>query len=473
MSSPTRASTEVEGPSHCPLNSQEDHSALKTNLPYIDLNLGTPQKNSEVLYVRVHQSLLLRHPSSKLWYFCRGLDRQGEGKIVLAPQQLARLKESKSTIYRWLREGRELGLFTCYWWQGNTLKVILGGLFKSCIKSQVTSWGAAAVVPLEQLLEGNGRRKIAIAIATQDLQERSRYAAKSQLNRLERRCFDVPTVDQLLNPPTSRKLDGGGPRGVVHLGNSRLFVGRSFIPFGVSQSRVCEGLNSQPTSCGVSRWTLRRQLDKLSVTKRQITQAKPEYKEVSNVIGLGGASWMCKSDADVSFRYVDTGVILLNEPNGKSSSRREGGHRLDTDRLSRRYFGAVWLYRCNLYNLSYSLTSMKTTRRNWKRSQAAATQQQPVENSVSTFTPQTPLREEMPAACSEGSAAGDHIKGSKNDNPQPESVSANSEEKPSCWYEAKAKLLQQQQERKQAKLKSLESLSVEPMQDYWTKLYNR
>jgi hypothetical protein len=445
---------------------------LDTNLPCIDSGLGKPQKTSEVIYVRVHQSLLALHPCSKLWYFCRGLDRQGEGKIVLAPQQLERLKESKSTIYRWLREGRELGLFTCYWWQGNTLKVILGGLFKACIKSFVKSWGAVAVVPLEQLLEGNGRRTIAIAIATQDLQERSRYAAKSQLNSLERRCFDVPTVDQLLNPPTSQKLDGGGTRGVVHLGNSQLFVGRSFIPYGVSQQHVCEVLNSQPTSCGVSRWTLRRQLDKLDVTKRQITQAKPEYKELSNVIELGAASWTCKSDADVSFRYVDTGVILLNEPNGKSSSRREGGHRLHTDRLSR-YFGAAWLYRCNLYNLQYCLTSMKATRRNWKRSQAAATQLAPVENSVSALTPLDPPKEVMLAACSEGSAASDHIKWCKNDNPQTEDVSANSGEIPSSWHEMKAKLLQQQQERKQAKQKSLESLSVEPMQDYWAKLYRR
>lgn len=472
MSSPNKLASQVEGLSKCPLRPKEEYSALKTNLPYIDFNLGKSQKNSEVLYVRVHQSLLLRHPCSKLWYFCRALDRQGEGKIVLAPQQLERLKESKSTIYRWLREGRELGLFTCYWWQGNTLKVILGGLFKSCIKSLVTSWGTAAVVPLEQLLEGNGRRKIAIAIATQDLQERSRYAAKSQLNSLERRCFDVPTVEQLLNPPTSQKLDGGGTRGVVHLGNSRLFVGRSFIPFGVSQSRVCEALNSQPTSCGVSRWTLRRQLEKLDVTKRQITQAKREYKELSNVIELGASSWMCKSDADVSFRYVDTGVILLNEPNGKSSSRREGGHRLQLDRLCR-YFGAAWLYRCNLYNLSYCLTSMKATRRNWKRSQAAATQLLPVENSVSALTPLDPPQEEMPAACSLRSAAGDHIKGSKNDNPQTESISADSGEIPDCWHEVKAKLLRQQQERKEAKLKSLESLSVEPMQDYWAKLYGR
>lgn len=472
MSSPNKLAYQVEGLSKCPLYGEE-YSALDTNVPYIDSGLGKPQKTSEVLYVRVHQSLLVLHPCSKLWYFCRGLDRHGEGKIVLAPQQIERLKESKSTIYRWLREGRELGLFTCYWWCGNTLKVILGGLIKACIKSQVKNWGTAAVVPLEELLEGNGRRKIAIAIATQDLQERSRYAAKSQLNSLERRCFDVPTVDQLLNPPTSQKLDGGGTRGVVHLGNSRLFVGRSFIPFGVSQSRVCEVLNSQPTSCGVSRWTLRRQLEKLDVTKRQITQAKPEYKELSNVIELGAASWMCKSDADVSFRYVDTGVILLNEPNGKSSSRREGGHRLQTDRLSR-YFGAAWLYRCNLYNLSYTLTSMKATRRNWKRSQAAATQLQvPVENSVSALTPLDPPKEVMLAACSEGSAASDHIKGSKNDNPQTEDVSANSEEIPSCWHEMKAKLLQQQQERKLAKQKSLESASVEPMQDYWAKLYRR
>lgn len=427
--------------------------------------------------VRVHQAILLLHPCAKLWYFCRGLDKKNEGKVILTPQRLQLLSESKSTIYRWLQAGKELGLFRRAWWTGNTLNVILGGLTKACKRSQIKQWGATAdEVTLAELLEPNGRRRIASAIATQDLQERSRYAARRQLNQLERKCFEIPTVDQLLNSQTSPQLNSGGTRGVVHLGDSRLFVGRSFIPFGVSQKRVCETLNSQPASCGVSRWTLRRHLNQLGVRSRQVVQAKPEYREITNVIKLGGTSWTCKSDADISFRWTsEPEFILLSEPNGNSSARRDGGHQLHLDRICR-YYGANWVYRCNLYNLSYSLTSMKATRRQWKREQLRAPQV-PVENSPElALTPLDPPMSESPELHAKGRGSGGQNKGSKNDNPQnveTEQVSANKEEIPSCWHEMKAKLLQQQQQRKQAKQKSLESLSAEPLKDYWSKLYER
>jgi hypothetical protein len=83
---------------------------------------------------------------------------------------------------------------------------------------------------------------------------------------------------------------------------------------------------------------------------------------------------------------------------------------------------------------------------------------------------------ESPELHAKGRGSGGQNKGSKNDNPQnveTEQVSANKEEIPSCWHEMKAKLLQQQQQRKQAKQKSLESLSAEPLKDYWSKLYER
>jgi hypothetical protein len=451
--------------------------SLDTNVPLSKTLAEVEAKVIPFRKVRVHRAVLLLHPCSKLWYFSRALDKQAEGKIILIPQQLQLLNESKSTIYRWLREGRELGLFRRYSWQGNTLKLILGGLKKACKRSQITKWGTAAdEVPLSELLQPNGRRMIASAITTQDLQERSRYAARKQLNKLERRCFEIPTAEQLLNSQTSPKLDSGGIRGVVHLGNSRLFVGRSFIPFGVSQNRVCETLNSEPHSCGVSRWTLRRHLDKLGVKSRQVVQARREYHEITNVINLGGTSWTCKSDADISFRWTnEPDKIILNEPNGNSSARREGGHRLKLDRLFR-YFGTSWMYRCNLYSLNYKLTSMKVTRWQWKREQLRAPQVA-VENSlIETRSPLDPPLNETPEASGLRRASGGQNKGCKNDNSQNvelESTSANTDEIPAVWYETKARLLQKQQERKQAKIKSLESLSTNPMKDYWDKIFGR
>jgi hypothetical protein len=117
---------------------------------------------------------------------------------------------------------------------------------------------------------------------------------------------------------------------------------------------------------------------------------------------------------------------------------------------------------------------MKATRRKWKRSRGAA--QVPVENSPVALTPLDPPLNESPEASGLRRASGGQNKGSKNDNPQnveTEDVSANTGEIPDCWHEMKAKLLQQQQERKQAKQKSLSTSSIEPMQDYWAKLYGR
>jgi hypothetical protein len=118
---------------------------------------------------------------------------------------------------------------------------------------------------------------------------------------------------------------------------------------------------------------------------------------------------------------------------------------------------------------------MKFTRRQWKREQLQAAQA--VENSTpQTPTPLDPPLNETPQACPKAGACGGQNKRCKNDNSQnvdTDNTSTTSEEIPSSWYEMKAKLLQQQKERKQAKTESLESASVNPMKDYWDKLFGR
>lgn len=323
----------------------------------ITLDTSTP--------VRIHKSIALLHPAASLWYLCHAADPLGRGRVELSASEWQLLGVSKPTVYRWLREGWALGLFRNYWWKGDRLTVSLGGLKKACLSSGMESWGPVATVRLGDFLGGR-LRAIASMIQTQDLQEKSRYAAGHALNDLERRCFKIPSVAETLNL-SSPKMDCGEVPGLVHSGSEKIFVGRSFIPFGVSQERICEELNAEARSCGVCTRTFRNHLKRLEVDRRQVVQAKPEYREIGAALRWDAPGHQAKG-GDIWFEREGE-HIRLDEPNGKSSARREGGHRLKPDRLFR-YFGANWIYRCNLYSLVYELTSMKRNRSGYKRSLA-------------------------------------------------------------------------------------------------------
>lgn len=366
------------------------------------------QINLKTTPVKIHRAIALRHPSAGLWYVCRALDTKGTGRINLFAEHWQILKVSKSTIYRWLREGLALGLFRNYWWEGERLSVSLGALSKACLKSGMKSWGTAAVVCLGDIIEGN-LRSLASALTVQDLQEKSRFAAKSALNKLERRIVKIPTAAETLNL-TSQNTARGVVPGLVHVGADKIFVGRSFVPFGVSQERVCEDLNAEETSCGVCPRTLRNHLKRQGIERRQLVQSKPEYRKIGSAIAFGAAG----------------DVIHLEEFNGNTSAKRPGGHLLKPERFFR-YLGADWLYRCNLYALAHELSSCKRSRHNYKKLSAIAIAALPVENSALVQTPQTPQIQSMPTARPAGAAGAGGIKEEKNDNPYVEQVSANNE----------------------------------------------
>jgi hypothetical protein len=368
-------------------------------------------KNVLQLPIRIHKAIALRHAAAGLWYVCRALDTKGTGRVNLFAQDWQLLKVSKSTIYRWLRQGHALGLFRNYWWEGDRLSISLGALSKACLKSGMKSWGAAAVVSLGDII-GN-LRSLASAISVHDLQEKSRFAAKTALNGLERKFFKIPTATETLNL-TSQNMASGVVPGLIHVGADKVFVGRSFIPFGVSQERVCEDLNAEETSCGVSPRTLRNHLKRQGVERRQLVQAKPEYRAIGSAIAFGAAG----------------DLINLDETNGKTSAKRPGGHLLKPERFFR-YFRADWLYRCNLYALAHELSSMKYSRRKYKKLQPkpGAIAMLPVENSTLQISPQTPIRAKSLEALAAGGALGNQIKAAKNDNSYEEQLSADNEER--------------------------------------------
>lgn len=363
-------------------------------------------KNALQLPIRIHKAIALRHPAAGLWYVCRALDTKGTGRVNLFAEQWQLLKVSKSTIYRWLREGHALGLFRNYWWEGDRLSISLGAIAKACLKSGMKSWGTAAVVSLGDII-GN-LRSLASAICVQDLQEKSRFTAKTALNKLERRIVKIPTATETLNL-TSQNTARGVVPGLVHVGADKIFVGRSFVPFGVSQERVCEDLNAEETSCGVCPRTLRNHLKRQGIERRQLVQSKPEYRKIGSAIAFGAVG----------------DVIHLEEFNGNTSAKRPGGHLLKPERFFR-YLGADWLYRCNLYALAHELSSMKRSRHNYKKLRAIALAS-PVENSALVQTPQTPQIQSMPTARPAGAAGAAGIKEEKNDNPYVEPIPADNQ----------------------------------------------
>lgn len=418
--------------------------------------------------VRVHRTLLLLHPAITLWYLCRALDTKNQGLIVLAPQQWRLLGKGRSTICRWLLEGKKLGFFWYYSWQGNTLKIRLGGLFKICKASNIKSWGTAARVPLAELLE-EGRRAIASAITTQDLQKRSHYAATRQLNKLDRKTLSPPTVNQLLNDSqTSPKFTRGEICGVIGTGDSRIFVNQKFVPFGVSQQGVCNTLNSEPTSCSVSPRTLRRHLDQLGVIKRQLIQTKPEYREIRRKFSdYLCTSYTCHSNKNISYTVRDE--IRLYEPNGCSSSQREEGHIISETKLQRKlYFGAYWMHRTNLYLLDENLTSMRYSRYCYKKIRALAE----VKAESSPKMAESLISPAQPPALL-GRGAANEIKVDKNEMASNVDEKPVSDDIPDCWYEMKQKLLERQQKKRQAKIEGLQTGSLEPMQEYWRQMRER
>ncbi|WP_016948718.1 hypothetical protein [Anabaena sp. PCC 7108] len=311
--------------------------------------------------VRVHEQLLIQHPAFKLWYFLRAHDKLGRGWVVVGFPELSLFKESQSTIYRWLNQGQSLGIFRRYNWKNGQLTVWLGGLFPTCLKFGIKNWGATSTIPLEMLLESNGRKNVATALATQDMQSRSRYAATHSLNRRERKFYKLPTVDDIFNQAsdTSPKLRRGVKTvpGVIAVTDNRILADNTFIPFGASQKRISENLACHPT-------TMRRRLDKMGVKSRQIVQTKPEYAEINFALEHEAHSW---ESGDVSYYQVNQESITLIEKNGACSASRRNGHLMTPKRFYQAKSGKFFIYRCNLYNLDFKLESMKCARMRFKR----------------------------------------------------------------------------------------------------------
>ena len=312
----------------------------------------------------------MRHTWAKLWYYLRAIDTKGRGLVEVSWwQSLEILDCAGSTLYQWLREAKEAGaIYECRR-KGDRLRVRLGGLFNVCRTNGLRRWGAVAVLPLGEVLEKC--RILATAIATQELQEKSRYAARKSLSKGEKQVFTMPDAFDVIERgrTASLKPDRGANKipFLLHVGAKRAFVSKGFIPFGASQGAVASEL-------AISDRTVRRHLDFLGVESRQLVQAKHAYRFIKAGIQLNLND--CLLEPNISYELTTARSLILHEPNGATNSKRKGGHEIlitgdnlteDCDRFFN-YYGKTWIYRCNLYDLSYEFNSMKFARRKYKKS---------------------------------------------------------------------------------------------------------
>ena len=319
-----------------------------------------------LLPVRTHGQLM-GLSWAKLWYYLRAIDVPGRGLVGLSWKETKKaIGCASSTLYQWLREARESNAIYEYQRQGDSLRIRLGGLFNVCRTLGHQNWGVTAVLPLGQVL--TKCRALATAIATQQLQEQSRYAAHKSLSKSDRKVFTIPNALDVIGK--GKNASHEPIRGatkipfLIHVGAKRAFVSKGFIPFGTSQGAVASEL-------GISDRTVRRHLTDLEVTSRQICQTKQEYAMINPAIRYGVGEYPSESDVRISVEFER---VILHERNGWTSHSKKGGHQIpltgnllspSCDRFFT-YFGKVWLYRCNLYGLSHHLKKMKVARRSYK-----------------------------------------------------------------------------------------------------------
>ena len=338
---------------------------LSITQPFLNYDVCTQGTDALMLPVRTHGQLM-RFAWAKLWYYLRGIDLPGRGLMVLSWKETKKaIGCASSTLYQWLREAREAGAIYEFKRQGDRLKIRLGGLFNVCRTLGLRNWGVTAILPIKEVL--SKIRPLATAIATQQLQEQSRYAAHKSLSNSDKKVFTIPTaLDVIGKGKTASHEPTRGATKIpflIHVGAKRAFVSKGFIPFGTSQGAVASEL-------GISDRTVRRHLSQLEVTSRQICQTKQDYMMIDAAIRYGASEYVSESGIRCE---MQGDAIVLHESNGWTQSSRRGGHRIPVnDGLSSRserfftYFGKTWLYRCSLYGLSHHLKKMKVARRNYK-----------------------------------------------------------------------------------------------------------
>lgn len=279
--------------------------------------------------VRIHSAIASQFPCSRLWYFLRGLDIHGQGVTEFDLDLVASvfMGVGRSTVYQWLREGKNLGFFRFYRKNRKTgkIRIFLGGLHAVCLRIGFTNWGKVATIPLSEITGFFTFRANAAALATHALQHESRYAAKI---KSKKRVIHPSEIFE--NSPTCQKSGKRVKRSVFHVSKRYVFCGSHFVPFGCNQESIGAQL-------GRSSRSVRRYLEYLKISRRQIAQSKAEFADIANQLHWEGVG------VEQPTATIDKSVV-------------------STNRLFK-YAGKTWLLRCNIYSTNYRLNTMNAARK--------------------------------------------------------------------------------------------------------------
>lgn len=324
--------------------------------------------------VRIHSRIVEKGRSwARLWYFLRGIDRQGSGFIALpAALPIELLATSSSNLRQWLREGKAAGAFRRWKIQRGILRVAVGGLFKVCEslglspdskkkKVGLAPWGVTAEIGLHQILDLKSLRAAATASTAQRLQQLARFAAWRKLPAPARKLTRLPQPDDFFKGKqdsgfSNNSASGNLPRFCIHIGKRRAWTSRGFTPFGVSQNAIAQERN-------VSDRTVRHHLNLMGIERRQVVQSKSEYRLASDCLNHDGGG--VAPSEDVILRSQDDSYYLTEKGPGGHHSTLVGT--VGFTHIHSRFFsyGAkpkIWLYRTNIYKPSIKLCSVSARR---------------------------------------------------------------------------------------------------------------
>lgn len=316
--------------------------------------------------VRIH-SEIGRYPWAKLWYLLRGLDFGGKGWASLPLETCTELLgATQPTIYRWLKEGRKVGAFRRYQIKNKYLTIYLGSLFKVCCRLNLRNWGDVGQCYLYEIK--SKLRALVTGISTQSLQQKSRYAANSNLTPEYRKFFGAPHPSELLGKgrlSCHKSADGEVPPFVLHVSEQKVFVSKGFIHFGVNQPTISRLV-------GIHERTIRRHQQKLGLISRQICQSKAEYGRVTTALDMDFNEYHAYNGKDathIGYKRCGDKIAFSDGVPRNCKKSIPNQYLIPADSLRQRLFriGEQWfLARCNVYAEWVHLSTMRAQRRKYR-----------------------------------------------------------------------------------------------------------
>ncbi len=334
-------------------------------------------QQADRLTVRIHTGLVQKYQSwTKLWYFLRGVDRanSGFGRILIT-DICHWLGAAPSTVRQWLREGKSSGAFRFWAERRGIISVATGSPTAVCLalklyekptaRSIRRAWGEVSEISIFEL---DQVRAHATAVTLQHLQNESHFAA-TVASAKDRKRLRVPTPEDLFEAEERASLNPDGGALLPYLckiSPSRFWVSKSFRIFGASQVTAAKVR-------GYCDRTIRHHLSRLGIESKQIVQSKADYGRVASAIDQGAeyGSWG-EGDSEITLvgniagwdRERDQPLIEHRLCEGVAGEFPRGGIKAPRSRFFQA-MGKWWMYRCNVYNLTYPLHSMERARDKW------------------------------------------------------------------------------------------------------------